>query len=283
MAIINPTGICLRDTNDKITAIPITLGNVSRASFDNSGNQLAVASEDGKVHILTINASVLAASHADIGREVLALNFDSTGKQLAIGSKERVDIISIDTPHKIISFPHPNIVLAVWFSPCGKQLATGTHGQARIFDINTQKEIASFSNPYGVASICFDSINNFLATMSTDHIMRTFTRHDAWTFEQLSLKQLLNQWLLIEKPDKGINTPDILLTDIARKFDLRKKYLENIWQQLPDLMQYALWQTMKYKIDKYGKKSSTQKRDTKKTMPTTPVVKITQKNECAIC
>jgi len=78
------------------------------------------------------------------------------------------------------------------------------------------------------------------------------------TLEQRILKIALNKWILIEKPDKELITRDMILSDVALKcFEpssyITKDILTNIWLTFPRNMRRALWRTLRYKIQKYGK------------------------------
>ena len=124
---------------------------------------------------------------------------------------------------------------------------------------NDKKEkIASFCHDKPVNSACADRSLNILITASCDHKARIFAAHTNDTLDQRMFKAALNKWILIEKPSKELTTRDMILSDVATKcFDshlnITGNALTNIWLTFPRDMRKALWRTLHYKIQKYGK------------------------------
>ena len=180
--------------------------------------------------------------------------FDPSSKLLATASDdEKARIFDIQTNTEIASFQHNDYVYSACFDPSGKLLATASYKKAHIFDIQTKTEISSFQHDDSVFSACFDPSGKFLATASDDCKARIFARYDNYTLEQLILKKLLLNWLLIEKPNKTIDDVEKLFTDIEIKYDIPFLELVLIWSTFPEDMLDALWRTMQHRIQKYGK------------------------------
>jgi hypothetical protein len=139
------------------------------------------------------------------------------------------------------------------FHSSGKFLTLSLGNDATIFDLQTLKEIDSFSHPSG--HICFDASEAYVISSDNRPNMRKthiFSQYNDYTLEQLLLKKTLLTWLLIEKPNKKIRTHQYLLEDVTLKCSIPYDLLE-IWETFPHNMQMALWRTMEYRIQKYGK------------------------------
>jgi hypothetical protein len=79
------------------------------------------------------------------------------------------------------------------------------------------------------------------------------------------LKKIILLWLQVKKPDKKIISIEALFTDMAQLFSkkneetkfllstLSQKELRSTWKTFPINMQYAMWNTIKDRINRYGK------------------------------
>ena len=197
------------------------------------------------------------------GGPVSSVRFNPSGTVLtSISGYKETHIFNLQLHQQIASFHHGAPVCSVCFNPT--VLATGSRdNKARIFDIQSQQQITSFDHDDWVSSVCFNSSGTLLATGSDDHKARIFARHNDYTVDQLQLKHALLTWLLTEKPNKAINSIEQLLSDIAKKhIIIRPSHLNDeqelvvigkVWNTFPKNMQAALWRTMLYRIQQYGK------------------------------
>lgn len=60
-------------------------------------------------------------------------------------------------------------------------------------------------------------------------------------------------WWQVYKPDKKVETIDLLFDSITQLFHLNKDDMISIWSTFPQNMQTAIWETMLKKIENYGK------------------------------
>lgn len=147
---------------------------------------------------------------------------------------------------------------SICFDSSKKFLAISSHIHTDIFDVRTFQKINSFAHESGY--VCIDSSEKYFAikTRSREESFKEiliFSQYNDYTLEQLLLKKALLTWLLIEKPNKKIITLKNLMEDVALKCTIPYNLLE-IWFTFPQNMQKALWRTMDYKIQKYGKDSN---------------------------
>jgi WD40 repeat protein len=181
-----------------------------------------------------------------------AINYHPSGKHLVLSERYgKVRMINMVT-QKCRSFDQGNWIFFKCNPPSGKRL-TIDGGIMRIFHTSTQTECASFNHSGSLSAVCCHPSGMQLATASCDNKVRIFTQYTNYTAEQLVLKKLLLTWLLIEKPDKKINSSSALLADVAVKFGIQETELIATWKSFPESLSSALWRTMQYKIQKYGK------------------------------
>ena len=164
-------------------------------------------------------------------------------------------MFDVQEKKEIASFPHNDLVNSACFNNTGTLLVTASDDKtARIFDVQTHKEIASFPHNGWVYSVCFNNTGTLLATASSDKKARIFARYDDYTLDQLILKKAFNTWLLVEKPDKKLDSLEKLLADVACKHEYSYNTLLGVWKTFPEDMQDALWRTMQHRIQTHGKK-----------------------------
>lgn len=124
--------------------------------------------------------------------------------------------------------------------------------KVHVFDI-TNKKIVSFQHSALVCSTSLNQSGSLLVTKTYNGTACMFARYDNYTLEQLLFKKALLTWLLVEKPNKKIDTLDSLIKDVALKCAIPYEELSNIYSTFPKTMQNSIWRTMHYKIQKYGK------------------------------
>jgi WD40 repeat protein len=148
---------------------------------------------------------------------------------------------------------HYHCVDSSCFDFSGKLFATGSNNITNIFDIQSHKKIASFTGNDHIKSIYFSPSGELIITTLCNNSF-LFIHYENFTLEQLLLKNALLTWLLIEKPDKKIDTLERLLADVvASKCAISYEELKKTWFTFPENMQDAILRTMQYKIQKYGK------------------------------
>lgn len=228
---------------------------ITAVSFDPFGKFLAL-STPGDALVLNIEKKE-GITQFNYDENANSMCFDPKGKLLAIGSPlYRASIFNIETKKEVTSINHSNSVHTVFFDFSGNYLITRSIDNIiRIFNIHTHKRVASINHDKTVLAMCVGSRTNIIATgTNRDNIARIFTIHAAWTLEQILLKKIFTLWLSTEKPHKNITSSKKLLKNIALKFQLQKEELHNIWSSFPEAIQAALWRSMRYKIERYGKK-----------------------------
>ena len=255
---------------------------VRSVCFDGIGKQLATGLDNGKMLIFDIEAKKEIALLQGKGR-VESVCFNGINKRLATVSDEdevnegevnedEVKIFDIESQKEIALLQCDNMITSVCFDGTGKQLAIGLHnGEVLIFDIEAQKKIVSFESPNWDGGVCLEKVKLVCLDRTGKRLARVFPtrrwrnckvqvfeRYDDYSLGQLMLKNMLLTWLLIEKPDKAIDTVEKLLGDVASKFRFSYSYdqLLAIWNSFPQDMQEALHRTMQDKIQFYGKDKS---------------------------
>jgi WD40 repeat protein len=117
----------------------------------------------------------------------------------------------------------------------------------------THQELCSFKYKHDVTALCVNQSGKLFATVLGIRTIDIFTQYDDYTLWQLIFRQILSTWLLIKKPNKKINTVKKLLQKISLISFIPYKELITIWTTFPEYMQNAIWKTMNYRIQKYGK------------------------------
>lgn len=236
---------------------------ISEACFDCAGNRLATLSAKSLLSIFDLKSNTKPISLISY-KSVESISFDSEGNLLAAGSDENnIYIFNVNSYKQLISFPHNGMPDPVDFRTTENILESEADNyKIHISDKTTQEVLVTLPHNEIIHVACFDPWKKYLAIGSWDNNMHTFTtriftQHDACTLEQIMLKKIFHSWLLIEKPRKKIKTLNAFLTDIAHKFQLKKKDLSITLKTFPEPMQSALWRTMHKNIRCYGKKEIT--------------------------
>ncbi len=123
----------------------------------------------------------------------------------------------------------------------------------RIIDKATHQERAAFCHEDHAYFASYNPKKNQLVTGSFDKKLRIFTRHDRHTLDQIALKKLMTTWLMIQKPDKSITSIEGLFTNMAMLLKLDYAELQMVWKTFSENMQIAIFETMRHKIQTYGK------------------------------
>lgn len=230
---------------------------ITAICFDHSGNLLATASSfiDGKARIFDIQKHQEITSFDYGNYKFASVCFYPSKEYLEIASLcGKVHRFDIQKHTKVLSYQLDDSNYLDYFRQPGKLIATvSLFDKVHIFDKQTHQEIDSFSPGSPPYSACCDVEGKLLAIASHDNKVRIFARYDDYTLEQLLLKKALLTWLLIEKPNKKIDTLGHLIEDVALKCTIPYKELITMWSTFPKNMQDAIWKTMSYKIQKYGK------------------------------
>ena len=230
---------------------------ITSICFDPSGNLLATASSfiNGQARIFDIQKHQEIASFNYGNYRFASVCFYPSKEYLEIASHSgKVQRFNIQKQQRVLSYELDDSDYLDYFSRPGRFIATvSLFGKVHIFDRQTYQKIDSFSPGSPPYSACCDVEGKLVATTSDDHKIRIFARYADYTLEQLLLKKALLTWLLIEKPNKKIDTPENLIKDVALKCTIPYKELITMWSTFPKNMQDAIWKTMSYKIQKYGK------------------------------
>jgi WD40 repeat protein len=232
---------------------------VRSVSWNPAGTHVATGSFDKKARIFEVKTGQLVNSF-EHNCMVNSVSWNPAGTHVATASEDQVRIFNAITGQLVNSFAHNCTVTSVSWNHDGTYLATGLNdGKAQIFDVSTGRVVACFD--YGdcfLKSVRCNHDGTHLATGSGNGKVRIFKHHKNATIAQLMLRYVFfNTWLLIEKPDKNtITTPELLLSDVAGRYQLNHQHLVATWNTFPEPMRDAIWRTMRYRIEKYGKSTT---------------------------
>jgi WD40 repeat protein len=182
--------------------------------------------------------------------------FDASGKKFItlVSHQHTVAIFDTRTHEHVNSIYHPHFINDFCIDSSQKFLATGSADcKARIFNIETCQEMCAFRYKHYVNSVCFNQSGKLFTTVSDNRTIDIFKQYDDYTLWQIILKDTLFTWLLIKKPNKKINSVKKLLQKVSATSSCSYKELITIWSTFPEYMQNAIWATMHYRIQKYGK------------------------------
>lgn len=230
------------------------VGAVYSMNFNSSDELFATGAYFQQANILNAKTGKQITSFTS-DNWINAVCFEPTQDHIAIGSPiGKISLFHIKSGEKIM-FPSCKAAIStIRFNTQETRLVIGSFdGKMHVFDIENKRKIASFAHDEAVNSVFFNNAGNLLASACSDKKARIFRRYEHWTLEQLVFKKILHSWLLIEKPDKKIDSLILLSADIEHKFGLKKEELTTIWMALPEALQSALWRTLQHKIQQHGK------------------------------
>lgn len=227
---------------------------VRSACFDPSGTLFKTISSFGELCTFNISTQAKIISSFQYGTSIISACFDQSSRFLATVSHDhKTDIFDTQT-QKNINFIWGH---SINFDHTGKLLATISDKTARIFEIETDtEETYFFQHSDSVNSACFHPSEKLFAT-AWNNTVGIFARYDDYTADQLLLKKALITWLLIEKPDKKIDILEKLIADVSLKCTISEEELCKTWKTFPKNMCIAIWMTMLYRIQTYGKEVTT--------------------------
>jgi len=147
---------------------------VSSVCFNPTGTQIAIGEKGYTIYISDIsNINRETRSHW-VNSSVKSINFDPTGKFLAVTTHDDLHIINLHDNKNIIlnNFNNANFSC---FDHSGQHLAIASPlFQAKIFNMNTKKETTSIEHHQSVHTVLFDSSGKYLITRAIDNIIRIF-------------------------------------------------------------------------------------------------------------
>ena len=227
-------------------------GATRSLAFHPSNNLLAIGCYDGTVYIRDRYTLDMRTFKCDCSVESIA--FHPSKDILAVGLNDGSvcvcdmsngtvkPTIKCQNPVKLITFHEDNdfiVMRLVDNTVCIRDILTGTL-------------IQYFRHNIPVQSVGWLD-GDCVITKSGNLVTRKYEQYSNYTEEQLGLKHRLNNWLLIEKPDKQINSLEKLLVAVAQKNGLSYQDTVTIWQSFPRSMQDALLRTMLFRIQRYCK------------------------------
>jgi len=248
-------------TNKKISSFKHNY-SVFLICFDHSRKLFATYSGDWITRIFDIKKNKEISSFKkeispfQYDHLITNMYFDLSGKLITTTSRDKnIHIFNIKTDERSPFLEYHHLINGIGFDLSEKLIAIiSNNKKVHVFDIQTKEKKFSFT---------YDEYNNiklavaeklFAITSDRDNKkIHIFTRYDNYTIKQLILKNALLTWLLIEKPDKKIDSLEKLIKNIASKFEIPYDELFKIYATFPENMQKALLNTMLYKIKKHGK------------------------------
>ncbi len=234
---------------------------VLSVDWSNDGACLVTGSFDHKMRIFDIKTKKgLVCFNLNNYVNSVSWNHDDTCLAIGLGD-HTARIFDIKEREELACFNHETSVGSISWNNNSTCVATASgDSEVQIFNVKSKKRLAYFYHRFGVKSVSWNHGSTSLATGSYDTKVRIFEWHKNITIEQLLLKHALLKWLQLEKPNKNIVVGDIstvleiLFKDVAHKCELDYQHeCIDVWLTFPQEMQKALFETMQYRITKYGK------------------------------
>lgn len=230
------------------------VSHIFSAQFNHQETEIITMAEDGTLQVWSKEhgTELLRCKH-DI--EGSAAYFNQAGNEmLAYGYDCPTVYIHDRSSGEIVQeLQHPTNIHFASFNEKGNEICTVTgDNNIRIWDRNTGKVVAQLYNECCPGSLEWNSLGTKIV-VAVDKNARIWARYDTYTLPQILLNKLFHVWLLIEKPHKIINAVAKLLNVLTQISSCDRNELEIIWLSFPKNMQEMLWESMKNKIQKYGK------------------------------
>ena len=168
----------------------------------------------------------------------------------------------------LFSLEHCGIIKSVEFNWQGTEIITASSDcTVRLWDDTTGKELIRFVYDTPVNSAAFNSAGTEIVVGTNSGKIQILARYSTDNLEQILLKDLIDLWLQLEKPDKSIDSPEKLLEIVAKllwcglqelngdwkELNCDWKDLHDVWLSFPKYMQISIWSLTHKKIQKYGK------------------------------
>ena len=230
------------------------LGNrVASLAFSPSGKVLAIGVVESPVYFFdVISKNCIGELPCRQKKSTYALTYSLDGNNIAAGSLDNVSIYNSETRTLNNDISHAGCVDFLSYSPCGEYLYIGSSESASVFNVKTQQSILTIPHEGLLNIVSYSPTSQELKTVSYNK-RSWFAVHNNYTCDQLLLKKIISLWLCVERPDKDIQSVEALLNNISEKFALSKHELQATWSSIPEVPQWAIWRTITYKIQKYGK------------------------------
>jgi hypothetical protein len=150
----------------------------------------------------------------------------------------------------LMKFVHDTEVLSVFLNETQTLLVTvQKNNVVCLWDAVTGQLLSKISHRDPVS-------NAFLSKDGKELVVACGSKVIIWkpySLEHALLRKLLYVWLELEKPNKGIKSPQLLLRYIAALFSCNYRQLKSSWSTMPSEMQTKLWEHSNRMITTYGK------------------------------
>lgn len=229
---------------------------VDSMGLNYNSTHLVTGAHDFKARIFDLESGQLVASF-DHDFSILSVSLNDDATRLATAALGKVRVFDVKEDLQIALFEHNSIVLSVALSGDGTRLATYLLDERiQMFNVETEQVIAQFCHDRKIYSMRLINDGALLEAivLDADYNIRTFEKYTNATLEQLFLKDALLMWPMLKKIDKNINTPDLLLSDVAHTYQVKQEGVFNAWKSFPEKMRESMLRKMCYWIEKYGKK-----------------------------
>jgi WD40 repeat protein len=188
------------------------------------------------------------------------LCIDNLNQKIVISTEDHIIISSVLANGDIeyeVTIPHEKTA-SLCFDQSGGILAAAFYdGLISMFDATTGQCLYSLFFDEWTRTLCFDKNNKRLVVGSGERYLersiRVINQYNNFTLEQLMLRKIMNIWLQVKKPNRGIDSEKKLLKNIAQLFFLDGKELHRVWKSFPSFMRTVIKKGMLKRIQKHGK------------------------------
>ncbi len=174
----------------------------------------------------------------------------------AMGSRYRTCLFNREQKRKSAKIRYIDRAYSFCSESSGAYAARGTSKNVIIIDTHKAINRAVFTVWSPIESVCFDASGNYLAASSNSGIVWLFERYHACCLRQLMLLKIINLWLRVQRPNKGITTFQGLLWAITTLFCFDYEFyseMENAFALFPKKIQEFFLEKVSKNIHVYGK------------------------------
>ena len=234
------------------------IGAIWSIAFSPNDTHVALANaqtEENMLRVIKLTSQKIAFERK-IDDDIYSL-FYRTNDELVCGlaNKKRLHVINVNNKKNKgndLQFYHNS---ALWTAAQGENLLAIGYKNKQVEIVTPFKCIHSlFKLKSPVYSVALSNSSDYLAIGLEDGTVLLYQQYlPSATSAQKLLRSLLFLWLKTKKPDKRINTPELLLNAIIAQFNLYEQEVNSAWKTLPQPVSSHLWDRMDKLIKTHGK------------------------------